>query len=827
MSYGFDFHRFDINKFDEQVFTYNEEELQVLEEVYKKTLKKLIDDGVTVTESLVIVLHKHLESQAMVLLDRIISDVNKAGTDGEEVADSFAMSLQKTIEHNEALIDEFAHSFIKRIPEAELLQEVTEKTTKKVVQDGVSLTDSIRADIYNLISSKALDLLDALGAIDIERPEHDVEAVHEVVSRSFKTGKSDEVESVADKLSKTIISQVPIEDTQTSDKFKIDAVKRNYEALSIDESTEFTAKTGFDDEVDDISDEVFIDTKLDKQDQVEWSDSIIFDLMMRTHEIIEVTEEFKRKFSRGVMSDVYELGDDYVMNIGKHHNEEYSAVDRIRKDISKVHHTVQNIGDQIQTRFVDYGAIVYVNGLKIRVLEGLVIRDSSNDRVSTCSFELVNVEKWVMDALHIMAEVHVMLFDGNKTEHFGGRIVANPVSWRGHAPTMRVEVEDFTATANDFIVNQTYENMYVHELIQAMWDEFYDGEIEYDIEESDKRIPDASFYFETLFDATEIIAEQVGWSWFIDWDGSKKTLRFFSPETNVYPERIGWGMKNVLEEGLEFGRDSEMFNALYFFGGEATSELLNEKNVSDGERYIYSFAYEPTDITILVDGVQQRIGIENIHNFDDDDVDCLVNYHEKALRFPEDSPPPEGAIVEKIYRYRYPIVVYIEDESSIERYGRIVREVREPKIADIGFAQERAALLLRENSEPKIYGRMNLRRVYGIRAGHIAEIYLPNIGVEGFFQIMEVEKTAFANRVNVTVSVNKIENPETEIAQRFKEIARRIRALEMDGVDENTVVHRYKQSFEHLVVAENVLIESRTAGVTFFDDARFNHADFA
>jgi len=465
--------------------------------------------------------------------------------------------------------------------------------------------------------------------------------------------------------------------------------------------------------------------------------------------------------------------------------------------------------------------------LKIRVLEGLTIADSTNGRVSTCTFQLVNIEDWLIDVLHMRAEVHVMLFDGNQTEHFGGRISANPVSWRGHAPTMNVEDEDFTATADDFKVNQTYRDMYVHEVVQAMWNEFYEVEIDYDIEESNVRIPEISFYFETLFDATEVLAEQVGWSWYIDWDGGKRTLKFFSPETNVFPDRLGWGHKNVLEDGLQFGRDHKMFNALYLFGGEATSEPLNEKNEADGERYIYSFAYEPTDITILVDGVEQRIGIENIHSFEEDDVDCLVNYQEKALRFPEESPPPMGATIEKVYRYRYPIVTYAEDENSIEQYGKITEEIREENITDINFAQERAALLLRENSQPRIYGTMNLRNVYGIRAGHIAEVYLPNIGIEGFFQVMEVTKVAFANRVNVTISVNKIENPETEIAEQFKDMAKRIRALEMDGIDENTVVHRYKQNFENLVIEENVLIESRTAGVTLFDFSRFNHADFA
>src|SRR5690606_5416794 len=111
---------------------------------------------------------------------------------------------------------------------------------------------------------------------------------------------------------------------------------------------------------------------------------------------------------------------------------------------------------------VDYTAVVYVGGYKIRVQEGLTISDSSNDRVSSCSFVLPNVQDWMLDILRIRAEVHVMLFDGDTTEYFGGRIVSNPVSWRGHSPIMTIEAEDYTATADDYIITQSYQDMFVH-----------------------------------------------------------------------------------------------------------------------------------------------------------------------------------------------------------------------------------------------------------------------------------------------------------------------------------------------------------------------------
>lgn len=548
-------------------------------------------------------------------------------------------------------------------------------------------------------------------------------------------------------------------------------------------------------------------------------------------EIVEqdevLTGDTLRKISKKSLSDTEGIADRSHRVIKPRKFDVHGVSDKFRFDITAHRKTVQELVDHYNAQIVDYTAIVFVGGYRIRVSEGLTISDSSNDRVSSCTFELPNVQDWMLDILRIRADIRVMLFDGDTTEHFGGRIVANPVSWRGHSPIMTIEAEDYTATADDYQVNQSYRDKYVHEIVYEMWTEFYEDEIEFDIQPSTMKIPIISFNYETLFDAMETLAEQVGWTWFIDWDGSKKTLRFFSPETNVFPQRLGWGERNVLEDGFEFGEDYEMFNALYLFGGEAESLPITEKDVADGERYVFSFAYEPTDITVLVNGVEQRIGIENIHNFDEDDVDCLVNHREKALRFPEDSPPVNGAIIEKIYRYRYPVVTYIEDGVSIERYGKIVKEIREPNITDIAFAQERARYLLREHSTPKIYGKMNVRGVHGLRAGHVVEVYLPNIGVEGFFEVVEVQKVALAKRINVSISVNKIENPETEIARKLKEFAKRIRELEKKDIDENTVVHRYNQEFENLLISENISLESRTPGVSFFDDARFSFADFA
>src|SRR5690625_714855 len=583
MSFGFDFHRFDINRFDEKVFTYTEEELQLLEEVYKKTLKKIIDDGVSVTDSLVIVLHKHLESEATYLIDNILLSRKKGAQDTQGVADVLSLKIKRVIEDHEDVLESFISSFVKRFPEVILLHEVIEKTYKKIVEDGLSLTDSIRADVRSIVTSTALDLIDSLGAIEIEKHDQDVENIVEEVSKRFITSKEDEIENVSDELSKWIISKVPIEDIQASDEVKKDTVKRNYEALSVDDLTEFSASKPLDD-VDEVADSYTIDAQLYKEDQIQPLDEIRFDFDTKSYEIIAVSELVQKKFGRNLASEVEKLGDDFDMNINKHHNELHEVQDQHEKGITKVNRTSADVTDHIEAGFVDYGAIVYVNGLKIRVLEGLTIADSTNGRVSTCTFQLVNIEDWLIDVLHMRAEVHVMLFDGNQTEHFGGRISANPVSWRGHAPTMNVEDEDFTATADDFKVNQTYRDMYVHEVVQAMWNEFYEVEIDYDIEESNVRIPEISFYFETLFDATEVLAEQVGWSWYIDWDGGKRTLKFFSPETNVFPDRLGWGHKNVLEDGLQFGRDHKMFNALYLFGGEATSEPLSEKNEADGDR---------------------------------------------------------------------------------------------------------------------------------------------------------------------------------------------------------------------------------------------------
>ncbi|WDU84197.1 hypothetical protein [Caloramator sp. Dgby_cultured_2] len=189
------------------------------------------------------------------------------------------------------------------------------------------------------------------------------------------------------------------------------------------------------------------------------------------------------------------------------------------------------LSDSLKGRKVTLLQQVFIQGVQVPVIN-LRIQHSAKERVSTCSFTIPSPTIEVLNLARQRAEVKVYLVDGDGiTDYFGGRIVNNPVSARSSITSeIQITVDDWTSAAHDVFVSEHYtsEDGTLTDIVKKMWQKYFGYPINVnEVVHSEKSLDNLIFNYDTLFDATEKIAQLLGWVWYVEWNGSERILRFF------------------------------------------------------------------------------------------------------------------------------------------------------------------------------------------------------------------------------------------------------------------------------------------------------------
>jgi hypothetical protein len=436
---------------------------------------------------------------------------------------------------------------------------------------------------------------------------------------------------------------------------------------------------------------------------------------------------------------------------------------------------------------------VFIQGVSVPVI-GLTITEASEERVGLCAFRIPNPSDEVRALAHIGATVHAYLSDGEgDTITFGGRIVLNPrVSTSTVTTELQIQAHSYTADAQHVLCNQIYRHAKYTDIIKALWGEFYPYDINLSgVQDDNKEAESWAVVWETLFDATERIASLLGWAWHVEWDGGQRRLRFYSPDTIYHPRTLSQANANIVAGTARFGDDEEIVNAVHVVGGEALSDPFTFRTVANGEGTHYSLPHYPFDleagpVEVTVDGVPQQVGEETPYWPEGKDV--LIGREGRFVRF--QTPPASGAVLAVTYRYGYPIHAHMEEEASIAQHGRREQQLVDTKIRDIRQAREIARRLLRDRAWPKAYGTVEVTEE-GIRAGRFVQVYLPDRGIDGVYEITQVTWQVERAAVRRVIVLNRSDDPEARIAQKLNEFRLRLEALENRDRPANPVIQRF------------------------------------
>jgi hypothetical protein len=464
------------------------------------------------------------------------------------------------------------------------------------------------------------------------------------------------------------------------------------------------------------------------------------------------------------------------------------------------------IADSIKGKVKTLLQQVFINGISIPV-NGLNLRHSGKDRVSTATFKIPSPNAEILNLAKQRAPVNIYLVDGiGNTDYFGGRIIGNPTSARGSITTeMDITVDDWTAASLEVYVSESFtaDSGTISEVLKYLWGKYYGYSINLDkVVATTKGMPTQVFNYVSLFEVTERLAQLLGWSWHVEWNGAERVLQFYPPSAAIHPVTLSKESKNIVAGTARFGQDDSIANVVYVFGGQGVSNPYTQKIVVDGQNTIYKLGSRPyrlgegddggIQVNLIQGGVKVplRVGIQNLH--DEQLFDVMLDFNEGSLRFRDNNIPIKDAILEAIYRYMYPIMVQLTDDSSIQQYGRIETSINDTSLIDVVAARELGRAILRDRAYPKGFGSCEVF-VPGLRAGQFITVDLPTYNTKGLFEITEIEKWIQGGVVRRRVTLNKADNAESRIAQRLKEFAKRLANLESSNRQEDMVVQRWLQ----------------------------------
>ena len=257
----------------------------------------------------------------------------------------------------------------------------------------------------------------------------------------------------------------------------------------------------------------------------------------------------------------------------------------------------------------------------------------------------------------------------------------------------------------------------------------------------DKTIDTIKFDYETPSKCLQKLADLISYDWYVDY---LKDIHFFNKEENTAPFELSDKGNKYDYRSLVVEKDgSQIKNTIFVRGGEYEGNEFTELIEADGDRRTFNLSYKYSNLSVKLDAVDQDVGIDFID--DEADHDCLYNYEQKIIRFPEASKPTAGQTLTITGNPKIPVLVKVEEASSVSEYG-----IREFRITDRNIkskeeGKERAIAELEGYKNGIVEGVFTTDES-GLMTGQRIHVVSSNRSIDEYFII---------NKINIAIRYSK------------------------------------------------------------------------
>lgn len=368
------------------------------------------------------------------------------------------------------------------------------------------------------------------------------------------------------------------------------------------------------------------------------------------------------------------------------------------------------------------------------IYPSLSFEDAINDVQNTCQFTIDN--RRGLGFPNADDEIVITMFDG--TTGFAGYLVT--VSLTSSMDTGVVMAQctavDYTRLLDSNLVHKTYENETDKAIIEDIVATYCAGMgITTNNVGVGATLEQISFNYLQPSQCFRKLAELTGRNWYIDYD---KDIHYFANETNPAPFNIDNDSTNY--RNLTISKDSSQIkNRVYVRGGTKLSDETTYSEKGDGEKRKFVLPDKPHDVTVKVNGVTQTLGIKNI---DTSGFQFYLNYQEKYLE--QDGGETilsDTDILEVLYKYDIPILVAVENPSSIVEHGQKEFAIFDKNITTTQSARDRAAAELIDYANAVVEGTFKTYET-GFISGQYINITHTTYGISANYVVQKVKATS-------------------------------------------------------------------------------------
>ena len=225
--------------------------------------------------------------------------------------------------------------------------------------------------------------------------------------------------------------------------------------------------------------------------------------------------------------------------------------------------------------------------------------------------------------------------ENNGNPFFRGQIISRDEEIAGMGvPSYRFNCHDGFYTMNSRLVIKAYKNDTLEDIATDIVTNFMTG-FTLSIPAGSPIIKTARFNYEQPTSCIRKLCESVGWDWYVD---ASNVIHIMPPSEMAAPFPVDDVSGYCIPSSVKYDRDIvQLRNVVYVRGGEYDNPIDEidavDKYESDGTQNTFPLVYRYSNVEVTVNGTPQTVGIDYIN--DPLDFDCLYNFQEKLVRFPD------------------------------------------------------------------------------------------------------------------------------------------------------------------------------------------------
>jgi len=351
---------------------------------------------------------------------------------------------------------------------------------------------------------------------------------------------------------------------------------------------------------------------------------------------------------------------------------------------------------------------------------------------SIISFSIRNTNQVLPNAGEI-----VELFINSSLEFRGTITEKNQNIESGILESVDYEAKDGVFTLDRKLVIKAYQNTQAHAIVLDIIANFTTGFTTTNVISPSPVISSIRFNYEQPSQAIRMIADAIGWDWFVD---ESDDLHFFPPNTNMAPFSLTDDNGNMIYNSLNLNGDILNLKNLIYVRGGKFSLAINEANsvdiyVADGDQVSFPLIYQYKSVGVSLNGSPLTIGVDFIT--DPTTVDVLYNFQEKSIKFRQNNRPSANDVVRVFGEAQVPLIVQAQDDTSIQAYGIFEHVIIDKSITSIQEAELRATAEMNAYAGIAYAGSFKTY-TNGLKVGQMISINSQQRGINDTYKITSI-----------------------------------------------------------------------------------------